>query len=409
MASFPSTSKTRFELSPGFIAKAVVIRSWAAPRPGDGGGEPVGNFAVHLRSALGGDQFSCQGFANIFERRERRGPVLFDADHMESEVAPDGITHDTRFEGEGGVLERLHHLPAAERAEVPAGVLGARIVADFAGDRREVLPTRDPFDHRSCASLGDGHRRFVRIGRQGDQDVAGVHLLRSVVDLRTLMVEGADLFLAGREEGGDLLRRDLRGIPRRAVVQHDECDPDLLEALAQRIAGFPFGNPGVPVQDARHLGRQHAQALVPHEVPLVAVLVLDEAIEALAVETAVRAAEERRAHDQLLDLPLGHQQPELLGLLGQNRALDQHPRGELVEGVFERGSIELVAQGFLILFEPAGSFRLELPDSEAIGPNLHDGTRRRPLAPHPGNEEEDEHAAEGEDEQTCQPALAFPD
>src|SRR5690606_12200588 len=69
--------------------------------------------------------------------------ALLEPDDVEAEVGAHDLAGLARLEGEGGLLEGRHHLPAREEAEVAALVLRARVLAHVARDRLEVLAAAD--------------------------------------------------------------------------------------------------------------------------------------------------------------------------------------------------------------------------------------------------------------------------
>src|SRR5690606_32307999 len=105
--------------------------------------------------------------ALLLEGRRLLHPLLLDQDDVPAEVALDrslGVL--AGFEGEGSILERLHHHPALEPAEIATGSARAGILR---------LPGRDLGEVAAGVEFGDdllGQILLIAV----DQDVPGADL-----------------------------------------------------------------------------------------------------------------------------------------------------------------------------------------------------------------------------------------
>jgi hypothetical protein len=188
-------------------------------------------------------ELADDGVLHLIEGRQRTRPFLLDLDDVPTELRLNRIGDLAFLQLEGGVLERLQHLPAAEKAEIAA--FGARVLRFLLGNRGKILALLQPLLH------------FLGLGLGRHQDVAGVNL-----------------FL--RLHAGDLGVVDLLGLVLRHGIAHA-----LVEIrIPQRAAAMIFeavleGLPAVETGLHRGLGhqlilddelQQHAAAIVRREI-----------------------------------------------------------------------------------------------------------------------------------------------
>ncbi len=372
-------------------------------------GQPLGRLPGLLAAGRPAEQLEGQVAAHLLERAVLGRLALLHADHVEAVLAAHRVAQRAGLQGEGGLVEGRHHLAAPEEAEVAAVRLGARVLARLLGDHGELLSSPQPLEHRAGALLHRGDLLVRRIRLHAQQDVPRPGLLGHVVEVRALLVELARVLLSLGEEGldrllvpGEVLRDSVR-------VEHREGDAHRLEPSLHRLPGFALGDVGLGADHAQELPGQGSAALLLAEGPLAAELVGHPAVEGLLVEASVRAPEAGGGEDLTLHLLLGHGEPELLGLQGQDGSLHEQAGCAHVQRVAQRPGVELVAEYLSILLFLLGPRPLELADADLVAANLHHGVRAAP-APRAARPHVDgEHGPDAHDDQRRQPALALSD
>ena len=184
------------------------------------------------------------------------------------------------LQGESSLFERRHHLPAAERAQVPALVPGG-ILGQLAGESGEIAALAEFGENllRLLSFAGPGLRTVLLAGLK--EYMPGPPLFRRAVVGDIFLIPlfnrlGSDtslLQVVGKSKK-EILQLELRrqfvlfsgvfipGGQRRLVDRHlrdvagtrkrGEPDLDLLVDIAQPVAHLLLGEHGEPAEDRHH-------------------------------------------------------------------------------------------------------------------------------------------------------------